>query len=181
MVIGAVSAVTLVEGVPLSYTIGRGDKECLYDVLHANEHVTMSVFLTAGSELHALAEIVGPIAPETVNRGAELWNHVELFEQGRSREQPTLRETHHVNYEDLPHLFDHSHHEDYCYHYYHGHHDDDAINYDMYYYYDLGGDMPEWINHYDGQKQKGKNYQKRTKICSRRSRRSGKRLATPKN
>lgn len=142
-------AAAVVEGVPLSFVIDRGGKECLYDVLHANEFVTMSVFITAGHELKGVAEITGPIARSGVTSGTELWNKVELLEQGRQDNHQSLRERHIVNYEDLPHLYKYKDlhvdsEDDYEYHGI----DDDQTD-DMYYYHDFDGDMPEWMGHYD--------------------------------
>uniref|UniRef100_A0A7S2QZT2 GOLD domain-containing protein n=1 Tax=Eucampia antarctica TaxID=49252 RepID=A0A7S2QZT2_9STRA len=142
--------VRLSESVPLSFTIDRGNKECLYDKLYEGEHVTMSVFITSGNALKGKAEIAGPVCADNVNTGSELWAQVELFDQGRRKEAPALQEKHMVDYEDLPHLIryddlgvgDDDGDDRFG--------DDDEIDTDdMYYYYDMEEENPEWMGHYD--------------------------------
>jgi len=58
---------------PILYEIPHGGEECLYEVLEADEHVTMSVFITSGTELKGVAKLEGPIASITTKSTEEIY------------------------------------------------------------------------------------------------------------
>jgi len=68
--------------VPLQYTIAQRATECLYDTLDADEHVTLSVFITSGAELKATAIFEGPVAPPDATSGVDIQNFVKKYQMG---------------------------------------------------------------------------------------------------
>lgn len=71
-----------VSAVPLQYTIPQRATECLYDTLDADEHVTLSVFITSGAELKATAIFEGPVAPPDATSGVDIQNFVKKYQMG---------------------------------------------------------------------------------------------------
>ena len=134
-----------VESSALVYTIEKGENECLYETLHSQEHVTISVFIRSGVELKGHAKFEGPIASETVKTGPELFRVVQELESFRGH-KPSISQDHFVDYEDLPHLhrFEDLHVDS----------DSEDIDHDvevddMYYYYDLEEPEPQFLGEYD--------------------------------
>jgi len=130
----------------LVYTIEKGEQECLYESLHPEEHVTISVFIRSGKELRGHAKLVGPVASDHVKTGPDLFRAIQDFESGRGS-TATISQDHFVDYEDLPHL-----------HKYEDLHvdsdsqdNDDGVPVDdMYYYYDMEEHgEPHFIGEYD--------------------------------
>jgi len=71
-----------VSGMAITYDIPQSSMECLYERLDADEHATMSVFITSGAELKGLAKFEGPVAPPSVTTSSELHNYAQKFARG---------------------------------------------------------------------------------------------------
>lgn len=76
------SAVQYVSGMAITYDIPQSSMECLYERLDADEHATMSVFITSGAELKGLAKFEGPVAPPSVTTSSELHTYAQKFARG---------------------------------------------------------------------------------------------------
>jgi len=74
--------VKCVSGMAITYDIPLSSMECLYERLDADEHATMSVFITSGAELKGLAKFEGPVAPPSVTSSSELHNYAQRFARG---------------------------------------------------------------------------------------------------
>jgi hypothetical protein len=57
--------------IPLTHSLSQGVKECLMERLEANEHMTVSVFITSGASLKGEIEIQGPISPLHDDKGTD--------------------------------------------------------------------------------------------------------------
>mmetsp|Transcript_41016 Transcript_41016/g.123783 ORF Transcript_41016/g.123783 Transcript_41016/m.123783 type:complete len:270 (-) Transcript_41016:719-1528(-) len=71
-----------VSAIPMQYTIAQRATECLYEKLDANEKVTMSVFITGGSELKGTAIFEGPIAPPAAETGKDIQDGLTKYQMG---------------------------------------------------------------------------------------------------
>lgn len=71
--------ISVVEAYPRSRIVRHGSKECLYDKLEEDEHLTMSMFISHGDYLEATAVMEGPVAPADANTGKEITDAVHKF------------------------------------------------------------------------------------------------------
>lgn len=69
--IWAMSTLPYTNGVPLTYTVNRWAKECLYDKLEEDEYLTGALFIAHGSPLKANLIIEGPVAPPSIDDSAK--------------------------------------------------------------------------------------------------------------
>lgn len=83
----SVSAATL----PLTYVLRVGEKECAYDVLDEDEHLTVSLALLEGDYLQAYLEVEGPVSPKNAGSGSDVAEHAQGFDRGRRNEAVEAR------------------------------------------------------------------------------------------
>lgn len=79
-------------GVPLTYTINRWAKECLYDKLEEDEYLTGALFIAHGSPLKANLIIEGPVSPLTAEDTAKDINaNVIKYNAGKRFHTDTIK------------------------------------------------------------------------------------------
>jgi len=72
--------------IPLTYSISQGGKECLFERLDANEHLTVSVFISSGAQLRGSIAVEGPVSPLHDDKGNEepkaIKADIDMYERG---------------------------------------------------------------------------------------------------
>ena len=89
---------SVITAIPVTYSIDKGNKECLYDTLERDEYVTVSVLIDGGLSLTGEVVIEGPIAPKTDSTGAGLKHAIEVAEKRKHQPYP-FTQKYEVNYE----------------------------------------------------------------------------------
>jgi len=89
---------SVITAIPVTYSIDKGNKECLYDTLERDEYVTVSVLIDGGLSLTGEVVIEGPIAPKTDSTGAGLKHAIEVAEKRKHQPYP-FTQKYEVDYE----------------------------------------------------------------------------------
>jgi len=69
--LGFIVLSNVVQSIPLTHFISQGAQECVYERLDADEHMTVSIFITSGASLKGTISIQGPVSPILDDEGKE--------------------------------------------------------------------------------------------------------------
>mmetsp|Transcript_47974 Transcript_47974/g.71073 ORF Transcript_47974/g.71073 Transcript_47974/m.71073 type:complete len:344 (-) Transcript_47974:113-1144(-) len=89
----SLSKLLLIQGMPMTYLIPHKVNECLYEKLEAGEFVTMSVFISGGSDLKGTVTLEGPVAHPYAETAAEINKFIQLYEGGKRFGKEIAKET----------------------------------------------------------------------------------------